>query len=132
MIKGMKQSNKQMKRAEQAECLESGDLYVEDIPVCYELNGKVSSEWLSICEEERHQTIGLLEQVASTTNLLRAYKQVMLNDGNSGIDDMSIKSFGEWFKGNYETLQKTLLRGSYTPQALKGVKIPKAQGATVN
>ena len=128
MLKGMKQSNNQMKRAKQAECVVGGDLFVEDIPVWYESHGKVSSKWLSICEEERHQTSGLLEQVSSLTNLQRAYKSVKSNGGSSGIDGMSIKTFGVWFKGNYATLQQSLLTGSYTPQAVKGVKIPKAQG----
>ena len=81
MLKGMKQSNKQMKRAKQAECLEIGDLFEEDIPVWYELDGQVSSEWLSICEEERHQTIGLMEQITCFTNLQRAYKSVKSNGG---------------------------------------------------
>ena len=128
MLKGMKQSNKQMKRAKQAECLEIGDLFEDDIPVWYESNGQVSSEWLSICEEERHQTIGLMEQITRFTNLQRAYKSVKSNGGSSGIDGMSIKSYGEWLKGNYETLQTTLLNGSYVPQVVKGVKIPKSQG----
>jgi hypothetical protein len=31
----------------------SGDLFGLEVPVWYEKSGKVSSEWLAMCEEER-------------------------------------------------------------------------------
>lgn len=34
----------------------SGDHFGLEVPVWYEKSGKVSSEWLSMCEEERNQT----------------------------------------------------------------------------
>jgi RNA-directed DNA polymerase len=71
---------------------------------------------------------GLLEKITSTDNLLKAYRKVKSNGGSSGIDGQSIKEFGAWLNGHYKDLQAELLKGSYTPQAVKGVEIPKPKG----
>ena len=128
MLRRMKESKKQMKRAEQAECLENDALFKEEVPVWYGRDGEVRAEWLSICEEERNQTSRLLEQVARLDNLQRAYKAVKSNGGSSGIDGVSIGDFGKWFKIHYASYQSQILTGTYVPQAVKGVKIRKPQG----
>jgi hypothetical protein len=64
---------------EQEERAYSVDLFTTDLPVWYEKSGKVSSAWLSLCEEERNQTRGLLEKITSTDNLFKAYKRLHRN-----------------------------------------------------
>ncbi|HEX9600960.1 MAG TPA: hypothetical protein VF985_05685, partial [Mariniflexile sp.] len=86
-----------MKPAGQEECIYSDGLFVTELPVWYQKNGKVNPEWLSICNEERNQTTNLLERTISFGNLQKAYKQVRRNAGSCGVDQMSIKEFGEWF-----------------------------------
>lgn len=107
---------------------ESGDLFGLEIPVWYEKSGKVNPEWLSMCEEERNQTTGLLEEIASPSNLVKAYKQVKRNGGSGGIDGMGVTEFGEWLGANLSKLQTEILREEYQPSAVRGVKIPKPKG----
>lgn len=128
MIKGIKQSKNQMKPAGQEECIYSDDLFVTELPVWYQKNGKVNPEWLSICKEERNQTTNLLERIISFGNLQKAYKQVRRNGGSSGIDQMSIAEFGVWFGKHYQELQDEIQQESYQPQAVRGIKIPKPKG----
>jgi group II intron reverse transcriptase/maturase len=81
-----------------------------------------------MCNEERNQTTGLLERVTSLSNLQKAYKRVKKNGGSGGVDKMSIKEFGEWFNKHYQELQDEIQKGSYRPQAVRGIEIPKAKG----
>ena len=128
MKKGIKQPTNQMNPAGQGECIYSGGLFVTETPVWYQKDGKVNPEWLSICKEERNQTTGLLEQVASFSNLQKAYKQVKKNGGSGGVDKMSIKEFGDWFSKHYQELQDEIQQEIYQPQAVRGIKIPKPKG----
>lgn len=128
MKKGRKQSKNQMNPARLEECVYSDDLFVTELPVWYQKNGKVNPEWLSICKEERNQTTNLLEQITSFGNLQKAYKQVRRNGGSSGVDQMSIKEFGDWFAKHYQELQDEIQQEIYQPQAVKGIKIPKPKG----
>lgn len=96
MTKDEKQTSNQMKPARQEECVYSVDLFATEVPVWYERSGKVSSEWLSRCKEERNQTANLLDRIVSTANLFKAYRKVKTNKGSSGIDGQSVKEFGAW------------------------------------
>jgi group II intron reverse transcriptase/maturase len=128
MKRGIKQAKSQMHSAGQRECNPIADLFTIDVPVWYEKSGKVSPEWLSICEKERNQTTSLLDKISSISNMQKAYKQVRKNGGSGGIDHQSIKTFGAWFSNNYETLQREIQEGKYRPEKVRGVEIPKAKG----
>jgi group II intron reverse transcriptase/maturase len=128
MGKGIKQSKGQMNPAGQGECIYGDGLFVTEIPVWYQKNGKVNPAWLSMCEEERNQSTGLLERVTSLSNLQKAYQQVKKNGGIGGVDKMSIKEYGEWFNKHYRELQDEIQNETYQPQAVLGIKIPKAKG----
>lgn len=128
MTRGREQLKNQMNPAGQGECFHSNDLFAVEIPVWYQKSGKVNPAWLSICREKRNQTTNLLEQVISSMNLHKAYKQVRRNGGSAGIDKMSIEEFGEWFGNHHRELQSEILDQSYRPQAVRGVKIRKAKG----
>lgn len=117
-----------MNPAGQEECIYGDDLFVTELPVWYQKNGKVNPEWLSICKEERNQTTDLLERIASFNNLQKAYKQVRRNGGSGGVDQMSIKEFGDWFAKHYQELQDEIQQEVYQPQAVRGIKIPKPKG----
>ena len=59
-----------------------------------------------------------------------AWKQVRENRGSAGIDGCSIKEFEEDLSNNLYKLWNRLTSGSYFPQAVKQVGIPKASGGT--
>lgn len=91
-------------------------------------NGQVSHEWLSNCKEERALTTKLMEEVVSNHNLLTSLKNVVSNAGSAGVDGMKTTELGQWLQENLATLQSQLLEGTYIPQPVKKVNIPKADG----
>ena len=103
-------------------------LFVEVIPVWYSRNGKVNPAWLSGCEEERNLTRHLMEGIADPLNVAKAYQQVIANAGAGGVDGMKVEELQEWLGNNLNKLQEQLLTGSYQPQSVRGVQIPKPDG----
>lgn len=128
MLKDIKHSQARMKLAKATERGVNEDLFSADKPVWFENSGKVSPVWLSLCEEERRQTTNLIARVADYSNLHKAYEQVRRNGGSSGVDKQSIDEFKSWFSCNYKEFQAELLSGTYTPDSIRGVRIPKPQG----
>lgn len=58
----------------------------------------------------------------------RAYKQVSKNKGAAGVDEVSITKFEENLKDNLYKLWNRMSSGSYFPEAVKAVAIPKDTG----
>ena len=70
----------------------------------------------------------LLEQILSPANLNRAYKAVMRNKGCGGVDKMSCEHLLPWLLTNKDLLIRSLMDGSYRPNPVKRVEIPKDNG----
>ena len=70
----------------------------------------------------------LFEQILSPANLNRAYKAVMRNKGCGGIDKMSCEQLLPWLLTNKEVLIRSLMDGSYRPNPVRRVEIPKDNG----
>ncbi len=70
----------------------------------------------------------LFEQILSPANLNRAYKAVMRNKGCGGIDKMSCEQLLPWLLTNKDVLIRSLMDGSYRPNPVKRVEIPKDNG----
>jgi RNA-directed DNA polymerase len=69
-----------------------------------------------------------MEEVASSANLNLAYKRVKANKGAAGVDAMSVADLKAWIAANREGLIASLLNGSYQPNTVRGVEIPKPGG----
>jgi RNA-directed DNA polymerase len=78
--------------------------------------------------QDRALTRHLMEKVASSANLNRAYKRVKANGGAPGVDGMTVADLRSWIAENRERLIVSLLDGSYRPQPVRGVEIPKPGG----
>ena len=78
--------------------------------------------------EARALTQHLMEEVASSANLNRAYKRVKANRGAAGVDGMTVSDLRAWIAEHRDRLIATLLEGSYRPQPVRGVDIPKPGG----
>lgn len=78
--------------------------------------------------EDRALTQHLMEEVTSAANLNQAYKRVKANGGAAGVDGMTVAALRPWITANRERLIASLLDGSYRPQAVRGVQIPKTDG----
>ena len=70
----------------------------------------------------------LMEAVTGSANLNRTYKRVKGNGGSAGVDGMTVEDLLGWIAGHREALIANLLDGSYQPQAVRGVSIPKPGG----
>jgi group II intron reverse transcriptase/maturase len=71
---------------------------------------------------------GLLEQILSPTNLNRAFKRVRSNRGSGGVDKMEVESLKGYLVNNKEKLIQSILDGSYRPNPVRRVEIPKEKG----
>ena len=70
----------------------------------------------------------LMERICEKENLNRAYKRVKANRGSPGVDRMTVGELGAWLAAHKEALVASLLDGSYEPQVVRGVTIPKPGG----
>jgi RNA-directed DNA polymerase len=70
----------------------------------------------------------LMEQVCDPKNLIRAYRRVRANKGKPGVDGMTVHELADWLRQNHVALTASLLGGTYQPQPVRGVQIPKPGG----
>jgi len=70
----------------------------------------------------------LMERVCDRANLNQAYRRVRANKGSPGIDGMRVEDLDEWCRTHKDELIASLIDGSYQPQPVKGVQIPKPGG----
>lgn len=71
---------------------------------------------------------GMLEQILSPTNLNQAFKRVRNNRGSGGVDKMEVESMQDYLVNNKEKLLQSILDGSYRPNPVRRVEIPKEKG----
>ena len=82
----------------------------------------------TVLDSGRALTEHLMEEVCQRENLNRAYRRVKSNKGAAGVDGMTVHELGVWLKAHKEKFVGSLLDGSYQPQAVRGVEIPKPGG----
>ncbi len=70
----------------------------------------------------------LMDRILSRENLIEALKRVEKNKGSHGIDGMSVKSLRRHLYENWDTLCDSLRRGTYQPNPVRRVEIPKPNG----
>ena len=71
---------------------------------------------------------GLLEFILSPANLNAAYKKVKSNKGSGGIDGMSTEGLLPYLREHGSELVASLREGTYKPNPVRRVEIPKANG----
>ena len=79
-------------------------------------------------DQQRALTVNLMEQVCDPKNLLRAYRRVRSNKGTPGVDGMTVHDLADWLRENNTALTASLREGTYRPQPVRGVQIPKPGG----
>ena len=73
-------------------------------------------------------TTYLMEKVCDRANLNQAYLRVKANKGAPGVDGVNVDELREWLHTHKDELIGSLLDGTYAPQPVKGVQIPKPGG----
>ncbi|MDZ4251941.1 MAG: reverse transcriptase domain-containing protein [Sulfuritalea sp.] len=81
-------------------------------------------------QPESIHTQTLYAQVFERGNLQRALKQVRRNKGAPGIDGMTVDELPEYLKHHWLDLRAQLDAGTYRPQPVLRVEIPKGDGKT--
>jgi RNA-directed DNA polymerase len=74
------------------------------------------------------EAFGRMEAVVERSNMARAYRRVVSNGGAPGIDQMTVDDLLDHLKEHWPRIRERLLGGSYRPQAVRQVMIPKPSG----
>jgi len=73
--------------------------------------------------------VSLMAQVLARENLQHAWRQVKANHGAPGVDGMTVEQFPVFVKSpQWATVREELEAGTYKPQPVRRVYIPKASG----
>jgi len=67
----------------------------------------------------------LMEEICQRENLRKALQRVRQNKGSPGIDGMTVKKLSSYLKKHWPEIREQLLAGTYQPQPVKRVEIPK-------
>jgi RNA-directed DNA polymerase len=70
-----------------------------------------------------------MEQICERANMNRAYRKVKANKGAAGVDGVSIERLPTYIREHKEEFLVELLEGSYQPELVRGVQIPKPDGS---
>ena len=78
--------------------------------------------------ENPANTNQLMEEVCERENLKEALQQVKANKGSGGIDGMTVEELDDYLKQHWPTIRERLFNGTYEPQPVRRVEIPKPDG----
>jgi len=70
----------------------------------------------------------LMEEVCGRENCKQALKRVKANKGSAGVDGMTVQQLPEYLKQHWPVIREQLLSGTYEPQPVRRVEIPKPDG----
>jgi len=96
--------------------------------------GEAASEAVSDeAAPARHAQTGcgacdLLGQALARENMAAAWKRVKANKGSAGVDGRAVQDTGEYLKSAWPDIRRRLLDGSYRPDPVRRVGIPKPGG----
>jgi RNA-directed DNA polymerase len=81
--------------------------------------------------ENPAKTDRLMEEVCERENLKEALRQVKANKGSAGIDGMTVVALPDYLRRHWPAIREQLLNGTYKPQPVRRVEIPKPDGGGV-
>src|ERR1700731_4356668 len=70
----------------------------------------------------------LMEEVCGRENCKQALKRVKANKGSAGVDGMTVHQLPEFLKQHWPAIREQLTNGTYKPQPVRRVEIPKPDG----
>src|SRR5215467_1933612 len=81
--------------------------------------------------ESPASTNRLMEEVCERENLKAALRQVRANQGSPGVDGMTVVGLKDHLKQHWPAIRERLWNGTYEPQPVRRVEIPKPDGGGV-
>ncbi|WP_421073421.1 group II intron reverse transcriptase/maturase (plasmid) [Paraburkholderia sp. A1BS-2L] len=73
----------------------------------------------------------LMEEICERENLKQALRRVKANKGAPGVDGMTVQALPAYLREHWPAIRVTLLNGTYRPQPVRRVEIPKPDGGGV-
>ena len=70
----------------------------------------------------------LMGRIVDPANMRRAWKRVKANQGAPGVDGMTLEDFPTFARLHWSAIRQALLDGTYQPQPVRRVSIPKPNG----
>lgn len=70
----------------------------------------------------------LLGQALARANMVKAWKRVRANGGSAGVDGRTISETEAYLRTHWPRIREALLDGSYRPEPVRRVQIPKSGG----
>jgi len=70
----------------------------------------------------------LMEEVCERENLIAAHGRVVRNGGAPGVDGMTVDELMPWCREHWARIREELLSGTYEPEPVRKVEIPKPGG----
>ena len=70
----------------------------------------------------------LMEEICERENCKQALAGVKANKGSPGIDGMTVEKLPDYRRQHWPEVREQLLSGTYKPQPVKRVEIPKPDG----
>lgn len=70
----------------------------------------------------------LMEQVVRRENLIAAHQRVVRNGGAAGVDGLTVEQLLDYSRTHGARIRQELLDGTYVPQPIRKVEIPKPDG----
>ena len=70
----------------------------------------------------------MMEEICQRDNLIRAWKRVKSNRGSPGVDGITVDELKDYLDEYWPEIREQLLSGTYKPQPVKRVEIPKPEG----
>lgn len=112
-----------------------GDAQVRETAARTE-HGEQNSRWPAVGaethtakgEQTKAEVPPNIEAVITRSNVMLAYQRVVENKGAAGVDNLSVGELKGWLKQHWASVKAALLQGSYVPQAIRKVEIPKPDG----
>jgi RNA-directed DNA polymerase len=94
-------------------------------------HGRTGDEASSARDAQPSQGDGdLFEQALSRENMARAWKRVKANKGSAGVDGRTVQQTGERLVDEWPSIRQRLLDGTYKPEPVRRVSLPKPNGGT--
>ena len=72
----------------------------------------------------------MLEDITARWNLNKAFKKVKQNRGAGGVDRMEVEELLPYLKARGDEIVRSVLDGTYRPNPVRRVEIPKENGKT--
>ena len=93
------------------------------------LSAAVEAASVTVVKDNAHEgPTDVMSAVLERPNMQRAYARVLRNKGAPGVDGMTVGELKDYLKTHWPMHKQELLEGTYQPQPVRKVEIPKSGG----